>query len=153
MSDFADLDIELPPLGFALYGMQTRVPPETEGHWRAAAEGRFTVPTCDDCGTNRWPLDLVCYACGSNNWSWQTVPGTGTVFTYTWIDNPTHPGGEGDNVAVIELDGTKGDPVRVPGWVVGATYDELACGLPVVADFEIVADGIGVPFWKPEAGD
>ena len=149
MSTSPDSEIEVPSLGMALYGTQSRVTPDTEAHWRAAAQRRYTVPTCDDCGTHRWPLDLVCYACGSRRWSWQQVPGTGTVYTYTWIDSPTHPGNAGDNVVVVELDGTKGEPVRVPGWVLGVGQGELACGMPVEVDFEIINDHIGVPFWKP----
>jgi uncharacterized OB-fold protein len=144
-----DEAIVVPSLGIALGGSQG-ISPETSGHWAAAAEGRFTVPTCDDCGVNRWPITHACYACGSRNWSWQTVPGTGVVYTYTWIDTPTHYGADlsDANIAVIELDGTKGESVRVPGWVVDIDRDTLVCGLPVVAEFETVADGVAVPHWR-----
>jgi uncharacterized protein len=142
--------IELPSLGMSLYGMMGGgIAPGTEGYWASAAEGTLSMPTCENCGTQRWPMELVCYACHSTDWSWNTVPGTGTVFTYTWIDSPTHPGTAGDNVVVVELDGTAGaDAVRVPGWVVDVEQGGLACGQPVVVDFEIVADGIGVPYWR-----
>jgi uncharacterized OB-fold protein len=109
----------------------------------------FTVPACDDCGINHWPVLHACYACGSSQWSWQPVPGTGTVFTYTWCDVPTHPTDSLDNVVVIELDGTSGEPLRVPGWVEGVDKDSLVCGLPVEAVFETVAEGVAVPHWKP----
>jgi uncharacterized OB-fold protein len=140
--------IVVPSLGMALRGQQP-VTPDTEGHWQAAARGQFTVPTCSSCGTNYWPILHACYQCGSPEWSWQPVPGTGTVYSYTWMDMPTHDIDELQNIAVIELDGTTGEPVRVPGWVVDVDRDSLVCGLAVVAGFETIADGLAVPHWRP----
>jgi hypothetical protein len=143
--------LELPALGSPLFGGGTGVTPETEGHWRHAAEGRFSVVACQDCGWHRWPLSHACYHCFSTSWAWAPVPGMGSVYTYTWIEAPTHVGIELTNVVVVELDGTTGDPVRVPGWVVGTDRDALVCGLAVQADFEPVAEGVAVPFWRPAA--
>jgi hypothetical protein len=140
--------VMVPSLSMSLAGEQP-VTGETAPHWTAAAEGRFTVPTCDDCGTNRWPVSYACYVCGSRAWSWQPVPGTGTVYTYTWLDSPTHPTDELDNVSVIELDDTLGEPVRVPGWVVGVDKSTLVCGLPVEMGVDVIAEGVGVPHWVP----
>lgn len=148
MPDVEVPEVVVPSLGIALGG-STGITPETADFWRLAAEGAFAVPTCSACGTNRWPVSHVCYACGSMAWTWQPVAGTGRVFSFTWIDSPTHPNEALDNIAVIELDGTTGEPVRVPGWVVDVSRDELACDMPVQADFETVADGVAVPHWKP----
>jgi len=143
-----DRQILVPALGMALMGSQP-VTPDTAGHWQAASEGRFSVPTCSSCGTHYWPVVHACYACCSLEWSWQPVAGTGKVYTYTWVDAPTHPAAELDNLAVIELDGISGEPVRVPGWVVGVDKATLVCGLAVEADFQPVADAVSVPFWRP----
>jgi uncharacterized protein len=143
--------IELPSLGSPLFGAGGGLTPETERHWRAAAQGHLTVPRCDACGWHRWPFSYACYHCLSTDWSWAAVPGTGTVYTYTWVEAPTHLGIEPTNLVVIELDGTNGEPVRLPGWVVGTDRDSLACGMAVRVDFEPVADGIAVPFWRPAA--
>jgi uncharacterized OB-fold protein len=140
----------VPSLGMALQG-SVPVTPVTAGHWEAASRRVFTVPTCDDCGTQYWPVVQACYACGSQRWSWKPVPGTGRVYTYTWCDMATHPTAELENLAVIELDGTIGEPVRVPGWVVDVDKSTLACGLPVEADFETIAPGVAVPHWRPRA--
>ena len=140
--------IVVPSLGMALTGQQP-ITPDTEGHWRAAADKVFTVPTCSNCGTNYWPISYVCYVCGSREWSWQRVAGTGTVYTYTWLDAPTHAIAELQNISVIELDDTKGEPVRVPGWVVGVDKDSLVCGMAVEADYEMIAEGLAVPHWRP----
>jgi uncharacterized OB-fold protein len=141
-------DILVPSLGMGLIG-NTPITPETAPHWKAAAEGQFAVPTCDDCGTNRWPVTYACYVCGSRNWRWASVPGTGRVFTYTWLDSPTHPTDTLNNIAVIELDGTKGEPVRVPGWVVGVDKSTLVCEMPVRVAFDPVTNEVAVPYWVP----
>jgi uncharacterized protein len=141
-------DVLVPSLGMALGGSQP-VTPVTAGHWQLASEGKFSVPTCGNCGTNYWPVSFACYVCGSLEWTWQPVAGTGRVFTYTWIDAPTHPEAGRDNLAVIELDGTKGEPVRVPGWVEGVDDTSLVCDLEVQAAFKPVADGVAVPYWRP----
>jgi uncharacterized OB-fold protein len=132
----------------ALMGSQP-VTPETAGHWEAAAQGKFTVPTCDKCGTNYWPVTHVCYACGAVAWSWQPVAGTGVVYTFTWLDAPTHPTSQLENIAVLQLDATKGEPLRVPGWVVGVDRQTLVCDLPVEAAFDILDHDVAVPYWKP----
>lgn len=140
-------EVLVPSLTMSLMGSQT-VDSVTEPHWTAAANGVFNVPRCDGCGYHRWPITHACYNCLSPEWSWDALPGTGTVFTFTWIDQPTHNTSELQNIAVIELDGTTGEPVRVPGWVVDVDKDALACDALVVAGFDIVSDGVGVPFWR-----
>jgi uncharacterized OB-fold protein len=144
-------DVEVPMLGRAGYGPGGRsgITPETEGHWRAAADRVFTLPMCDSCGMPRWPISPVCPSCHSLRWSWQPAPATGSVYTYTWIEQPE----PARNVAVVELDEVRGRTVRVPGWVVDVDRSNLACGLRVQADFEFVADGVGVPFWRPVDDD
>lgn len=146
MSDASE-EVVVPSITMALRGSQG-VDVLTAPHWKAAAEGVFNVPRCDGCGYHRWPVTHVCYHCQSPDWSWDAVPGTGRVFTYTWIDQPTHNTEKLENIAVIELDGTAGEPVRVPGWVVDTDKETLSCDLAVVVDFEVVAEGVGVPYWR-----
>ncbi len=140
-------EVLVPSLTMSLMGSQT-VDPVSAPHWAAGAQGVFNVPKCDNCGYHRWPITHACYHCLSRDWSWDAVPGVGRVFTFTWIDQPTHNTAELQNIAVIELEGTTGEPVRVPGWVVEVDKATLRCDLPVVVDFDIVADGVGVPFWR-----
>jgi uncharacterized protein len=86
------------------------------GFWRAAAEGRLDVQRCSACGAHRHPPTEGCYRCRALEWEWDTLPGTGRVFTYTWVVQPLHPAVESVtpyNVAVVEVDGTEGEPVRL----------------------------------------
>ena len=115
------------------------VAPINEGMWTAAAEGRLDVQRCARCGADRYPPTDGCYRCGSLQWDWATVPGTGTVYSYIWVP---HPDGL-YNVAVVTLDGTDGDPVRVLSNVVDCWgVDDLRVGQNV--EFEPVPFGPGL---------
>jgi uncharacterized OB-fold protein len=127
----------------------------TEGYWRAAGKGRLAVQRCRGCGAHRSPPVPVCYACNSLEWGWDEVPGTGTVFTYTWVDEPpqgalSHLGSY--NISVIDLHGTEGETVRVMGRVVDASKETLHCGLPVSVDFEEFDEEVSIPVWRQGRG-
>jgi uncharacterized OB-fold protein len=118
--------------------------PTTQGYWRAGREGRLVIQRCDACGTHRHPPTEACYACQSLEWSWDEVPGTGQVYTYTWVDRPVAPHLAHlgvYNITVVELDGTQGEPVRVLSRVDGVARDALHVGLAVTVAFEPFADG------------
>jgi len=123
--------------------------PVSEGYWFAAGEGRLVAQQCDRCGTHRWPPAWACYVCQSLEWSWNELPGTGTVFSYTWAN---HRPAEIElyNVSVIEVDGTRGDPVRLMTRVVEVDEATLRCGLPVHVIFQAFDDQIAIPFFRPQ---
>lgn len=122
--------------------------PLTEGYWRAAHDGRLTVQRCASCGAHRWPPAWACYRCQSRAWEWSDVPGTGTVFSYTWadvrpvLDSPLY------NIAVIELDGTEGEPVRLMTQVVDVGKEDLRCDIPVDVAFEPFDEEVAVPVFR-----
>lgn len=121
------------------------------GFWRAAAEGRLDIQRCDACGWHRHPPTEGCFHCGSVDWGWDTVPGTGEVFTYTWVAHAIHPGVADRvpyNVVVVQLDGITGDPVRVVSNVVDATEETLQVGRRVELECERVNDEIGLPLFR-----
>jgi hypothetical protein len=123
----------------------------SEGFWRAAAEGHLAVQRCTACGAHRHPPTEGCYRCRSLEWDWSRVPGTGSVFTYTWVVEAVHPLVEPVvpyNVAVVELDGTEGEPVRLVTNIVDATADTLLVGVPVTLACDRRSDGIGLPRFR-----
>jgi uncharacterized protein len=95
-----------------------------EGMWLAAADGRLDLQRCTTCGTHRYPPDGSCRNCSSIEWEWSTLPGTGTVYTYSWVPDRRRSAEQGSevfyNVAVIELDGVEGGRVRMMSNVVDA---------------------------------
>jgi uncharacterized protein len=129
------------------------VAPINEGMWRAAADGRLDVQRCTGCGAHRYPPADGCYRCSSLEWEWSTLPGTGTVYTYTWIPDATRTEELGRevryNVAIVTLDGTEGDPVRVLSNVVDASeLGDLHVGQAVEAAFVPFGVDLALPCFR-----
>lgn len=55
---------------------------------RAAAEGRFMLQRCDDCGAYAYPMREACPVCLSADLSMADAPDTGTVLTMTTAEVP-----------------------------------------------------------------
>jgi uncharacterized protein len=122
--------------------------PLTEGYWKAAHDGRLVVQRCKSCGTHRWPPAYACYHCRSTEWDWDDVPGTGTVFSYTWADTRAVADSPLFNIVVVELDGTQGEPVRLLTSIPSADKEQLRCDLPVQVVFEPFDDEVAVPMFE-----
>jgi uncharacterized OB-fold protein len=135
-------------------GYELPLPPVTRtnaGFWKAAAEGRLDVQRCTNCGAHRHPPTEGCYRCGSLDWDWATLPGTGAVFTYTWVVQPLHPAVESlapYNVSVIEVDGVTDEPVRLVSNVVDATEETLHVGAPVTLACDKLTEDVGLPRFR-----
>jgi uncharacterized OB-fold protein len=125
-----------------------------EGFWTAAGQGRLVIQQCDNCNTHRHAPVEICYQCHSRDWHWDEVPGTGRVFSYTWVDRPLSPELSQAgvyNVSVVELDGVVGT-IRLLTNVFGVERDALACDLPVKVAFDRVDDRIALPVFEPLDG-
>jgi uncharacterized protein len=121
------------------------------GFWKAAAAGRLDVQQCDHCGAHRHPPTEGCYRCGSLDWSWDTLPGSGMVFTYTWVVQPLHPAVEAVvpyNVAVVDVDGVSDEPVRMVSNVVDADEGTLRVGTRVTLACDKLTDDVGLPRFR-----
>jgi hypothetical protein len=107
--------------------------------WEAAAKGELRLPRRTDGGGFDW------YPSGADV-EWVKLPGTGTLFTWSAVKRPLHPGYAGIApyvAALVELDGAPG--VRLVTRLLDAP-DGLAIGMPVAARFV----DIGTP--GPETG-
>jgi uncharacterized protein len=130
--------------------------PRNEGMWRAAAEGRLDVQQCATCSAHRYPPTDACYRCESFAWAWATLPGTGTIYTYIWVPDRSQAT-ESDqpavyNVAVVELDGTQGEPVRIASNVLDAwSIGDLSVGQRVELATVTLSDGVGLPCFRTVA--
>lgn len=58
--------------------------------WRAAAEGRFSLPRCA-CGTFDWYPAGRCRACGGGDIGWVTLSGRATLFSWAVVHRALHP--------------------------------------------------------------
>jgi uncharacterized OB-fold protein len=129
------------------------VTPINEGMWRAAASDQLAVQACGECGAHRYPPADGCYRCGSLRWDWSTLPGTGVVYSYLWVpDRGRMAAGDETavyNVAVVTLDGTEGEPVRVLSNVVNAwQLNDLQVGQQVEVVGVPFGEGLALPCFK-----
>ncbi|MDO8731538.1 MAG: OB-fold domain-containing protein [Actinomycetota bacterium] len=110
--------------------------------YEAAGQGRLVIQQCDDCGFHRHVPTDICYNCLSWAWHWDdTLPGTGVVYSYSWVDRPINDvmnNGNPYDYAVVELDGTTGGPIRLLTNVFGVDKSTLVVGLSVKAAFDPV---------------
>jgi uncharacterized protein len=65
--------------------------PETSGFFAAAAEGRLAAQRCIECGGRQQPPRPRCRACLSTALSWDSLPETGTVHSWTVVEHQINP--------------------------------------------------------------
>jgi uncharacterized OB-fold protein len=131
---------------------------EAAPFWAGCAAGELRVQACASCGARRMPPRPMCPVCRSFDDRWETVAGTGQIWSFVVAHPPLLPA-YGDqapyNVVLVELDD---DPaIRFVGNVVaeaGARLDSidphsLAIGMPVRAVFNKVAADVWLPQWVP----
>lgn len=128
--------------------------PLTAPFWRAGTEGVLRIQACADCGALRHPPTGACWRCQSRESTWRDMPGTGTVYSFVWVDRPVVDAFASlglFNVSVVELDGVPDDqePVRLVTRVNGVGKDELVIGLRVTVEFDRVDDEIALPVFRP----
>lgn len=115
------VDLELPP--------QPAPDPDTAGYWSATTRGELSLARCEDCA--RWvhPPTEQCPSCGGRM-RFEPVVGTGTVFSFIDIHQPTVPGYLSNlpyRVALVELDDQ-------PGLRLAGGFDSSAATEPRIGD-------------------
>ena len=124
--------------------------PVTVGYWLAAGEGRLAVPRCSavrpaplapNVGVLLVPIDRVDVGVGPRHRRGVHLH-VGATSAPTWTRRSY-------NIAVIELDGTEGEPVRIMTRVLEVDKDTLVVDLPVRVVFERFDDELAVPFFVP----
>lgn len=118
--------------------------PETEEFWTAAADERYLLSECGDCGCTYYYPRAHCPECLSDNVGWQEASGRGTVYSYTVLSRID--GWPDDDlplvVAFVELE----EGPRVMTNVVDCDPDDVEVGSPVEVQYVPAEDGdIAVP--------
>jgi len=129
--------------------------PLTAPFWSALNEGRLSAQRCTTCGYLRWPPSELCPECMRPGAAWETLRGTGTVWSYAVYRRAMHPAladAVPYTVAVIDLP----EGIRVLGTVLTSTGDadadgEVRIGDAVSAVFEEVAPDQAMVRWIPAA--
>jgi uncharacterized OB-fold protein len=124
--------------------------------YEAAGRGQLIIQQCDDCGYHRHVPTDICYNCLSWKWHWdETLPQTGTVYSYSWVDRPMNEhlnNGKVYNFAVVELDGITGNAVRLLTNIFEVDKESLSVGLRVKAAFDPVTGKYASPGGYGPAG-
>lgn len=124
---------------------------DTRPFWEAAKEDRLMAPRCTSCGTFRLPPSPFCFQCQKREVEWVELPGTGTVYSFTVVRHPLHPGLAGAcpyAAGVVELDGTQGAGARMLVNIVDCDVDRLAIGDRVRIVFEHVNEEMSTPRFR-----
>ena len=111
-------------------------------HWQAAARGEMAMQRCADCGHVRWPAARSCPECLADGGDWMVLSGRGTIWSFATYETPLHPEFAALCPYAVALVRLAEGPM-----IAGRLLDPpeaLACGLPVMAVFEILAEDIGI---------
>jgi uncharacterized protein len=107
---------------------------ETAAFWDACADGRLSLPRCDDCGEFIWYPRLVCPFCGALSVTYTDVSGRGTVYSFTIIRRGSGPYRDKAPyvLAMVRLDE---GPTMMTN-VVGVDPETVTIGQPVAVVFD-----------------
>jgi uncharacterized OB-fold protein len=110
----------------------------------------LTVRKCYACGTIQWPPRVLCSRCRGDEFSAIVLPDRGVVHTFTVCYRAFDPWFAARTpyaIAVVEI----ADGIRLTGNYLAADPSGLACGLPVLAQCEVVG-GRAFLGWVPTEG-
>ncbi len=117
-------------------------------YWQAAQAHQLKLQRCDDC--NEWIFypRQVCSECLSPALSWRQVSGLGTVYSYTILRVPSHPGLVDELplvVAVVKLD----EGPQLTTNIVGCQPEEVVIDMPVTVCFDDVDETTTLVKFQP----
>lgn len=120
------------------------------GSGDATASGQLAICRCQSCGLWLQPPLERCRACAGET-VFEPVAGTGEVYTFIVVRQPSVPGYLEDLpyvVAVVELDEQTG--LRLPSRLVSVTPEQVAIGMRVRAELVPLAGGdYTIPVFRP----
>ena len=112
-----------------------RLDPENRFFWTSGADGKLRFMRCQECATFIHPPRPVCRQCLSEKVAPETVPGTGTIDTFTINYQEWRPGLEVPYaIARVAIDGAPG--VYLTTNIVGCRVESVQIGDRVRAKFE-----------------
>jgi uncharacterized OB-fold protein len=112
----------------------------TAPYWAGAAEGELRIPRCDGCGRFNWYPHEHCDACGGGSFTWETMSGRGTLFSWVVVTHPFLPQFAGLVPFVPALVALEEEPaVRIPTRIVDTDPDELVFDMPVEVTFRPIS--------------
>jgi uncharacterized OB-fold protein len=112
----------------------------TAEFWAGAARGKLRIPRCDSCGRLRWYPEEQCRHCQGEPFTWETMSGRGTLFSWVVVTHPFLPQFADLTPFVPALVALEEDPaVRLPTRMVDCDPDDLDYEMPVQVVFRPLA--------------
>lgn len=119
--------------------------PDTGGFFRAAGEGKLAILHCRRCGSALHMPVGYCRFCSSWETRWESVRGTGTVYSWTVVEHQVHPAFPVPyTVILVELDDLPG--IRLVGRLDGSPV--LGAGTAVRVRMHQLSDDTTLPQWE-----
>ena len=115
--------------------------------WEACNRDELVIQQCADCSTLRHLPRPMCPKCHSMRVQWPVMSGRGTVHSFTFIHNPSHPALRDQvpyNVVLVELD----EGPRVISNLLDTPFEDIHIGMPVVVVFQEVSPGVKLPKFR-----
>jgi len=131
------------------------VVPQLDAHNHAFfTTGTLALQQCSGCGTVQHPPEDVCHRCQGTSFGARVVAPRGTVYSYTVVRHPTHPGlAKAIPYIVVLVSLDELPAVRITGNLLEIAPEKVHIGLPVKAIWEEVKDDAGqtlrLPQWVP----
>ncbi len=112
----------------------------TAEFWAGAARHELRIPHCDRCGRACWYPRERCRYCGGTRFTWRTMSGRGTLFSWVVVTHAFLPH-FGDLVPFVPgLVALDEDPaVRVATRVVDVDPDALDFDVPLAVTFRPIS--------------
>jgi uncharacterized OB-fold protein len=106
----------------------------TRPYWEAAAREELQLPRCDACGRLHWYPTPTCRHCNGEAFTWETMSGRGTLFSWVVVKRPWIPEYASLVPFVPALVSLEEDPtVRVTTRIVDVEPGDLEFDMPLQA--------------------
>jgi uncharacterized OB-fold protein len=115
--------------------------PETLPFWQAAAEGRFLLKHCRQCGRTHWYPRALCPHCHSSDLEWRESAGRGSVYSFTVVRRAEPP----YVLGYVHLD----EGPKLLTNIVDCDPDSVQIGQRVSVIFRPAPEGRPMPFFRP----
>jgi len=125
---------------------------EAQEFWDGCKNEELLIQKCSDCGTLRWTPRPMCHECTSMKSGWAKVSGKGTVYSYTIVYHPVHPGFVEEVPYTVVLVDLEEGGVRFLSNLVDCPIEGVKVGMPVEVVFEPVTPEVTLPKFRPAKG-
>jgi uncharacterized OB-fold protein len=135
--------------------MLNRLPPDgpvpaptllTLPFWEGCSRGELLFQRCQSCAGPNFEPTPACRSCGSDALTWERSSGRGRLYSWVVIERPQSPHFTVPYACgIVELE----EGYLMLATVAECAAEDLADGLPLVADFQLTDSGQRLPFFRP----